>query len=29
METIEIWKPIIIDNEETNYQVSNFGNVKK
>lgn len=28
METIEIWKPIIIDNEETNYQVSNFGNVK-
>lgn len=24
----EIWKPIIIENEETNYQVSNFGNVK-
>jgi hypothetical protein len=28
METIEIWKPIFIDNEETNYQVSNFGYVK-
>lgn len=28
MERIEIWKPIFIDNEETNYQVSNFGNVK-